>query len=140
MEKEEERAFITLRLEEMLFYAVEDLPAEKHAPAKSSFQLALEYGFKNTAKKIFVQRQDLFALFPLCKVGDDEMVDWLLWWSQESFNTLNYQDLCGTTIFHIAAMHGKTTTLKMLKAAVQVSILIYETFVYFWPRHILIRG
>ena len=108
----------------MLFYAVENLPAdaENDIPAKSSFELALEYGFKNTAKEIFLRGQDMFALFPACKVGDVEMVDFLLWWSKETLNTIYYQELCGTTVFHIAAKHGKTTTLKLLKAAASSGI------------------
>ena len=121
VEKAEERRFITERLEDMLFYAVKDLPAKKKAPAKSAFKLALEYGFKNTAKKIFVNRPD-FLLFFLCEDGDDDMVSWLLWWSQETLNGLIYQWHNCTTVFHIAAEKGEITILKMLKAAASSGI------------------
>ena len=57
LEEKDERDFIILMLQEMLFYAVEKLSAdaENNIPAKSSFELALEYGFKNTEKRFFTR-------------------------------------------------------------------------------------
>ena len=122
VEKEEEMLFITARLQDMLFYAVNDLPAKDKVPAKSSFKLALDYGFKNTAKNIFANRPELFALLNLCEDGDEEMVSWLLWWSQETLNGLMYQWHNGKTVFHIAAEKGDIKILKLLKAAASSGI------------------
>ena len=64
-------------LQEMLFYAVENLPAdaENNIPAKSSFELALEYGFKNTAKDIFYADRICLPYFLPAKL---EMLKWLI--------------------------------------------------------------
>ena len=77
LEKKDERDFINLMLQEMLFYAVENLPAdaENDIPAKSSFELALEYGFKNTAKEIFYADKICLPYFLPAKL---EMLKWLI--------------------------------------------------------------
>ena len=73
VEKEEEMLFITARLQDILFYAVNDLPAEDKVPAKSSFKLALDYGFKTLPRTFLLINQNCLLFLTFVKM---EMMRW----------------------------------------------------------------